>query len=184
MAAECYWCKTLLAPGSVSSPIGKRGEAIGCCLKCQVLACGNHAVRDKLKQEFKCWDCLFIKSVASAVAQSNLTNDEKQTLKNWDKTFEIVIRHIEDVFENFQDFEDGHPQLKEWINASKNDSINNDLWPFEVENIFRKFTGDAEKFLIASSHIISGIEKSESISEFEATFKYHLLSIVNNTMMR
>lgn len=184
MAAECYWCKTSIAKGKVPSPIGKRGEPIGCCLKCQVLACGDHAVRDTLRQEFKCWDCLFIKSVASAVAQANLTDDEKQTLKSWDKIFEIVIKQIQDVFENFQEFEDGYQQLKEWVNATSNEDINSDLWPFEVENVLKKFTGEAEKFLIAASHIISGIENSEFISEFEEPFKYHLLSIVNNTMLR
>jgi hypothetical protein len=184
MPAECYWCKTTTAPGSVPSPVGIPGEPIGCCIKCQILACGYHAIRDNLKQEFKCYACLFIKLIASALRKANLDNDDEQALVAWDGVFEIALQSKDDFYRDFNEFKIANPQLKEWFPEITNSTIDFDLWPFQIEHILRKFSNDSEKFLITAALIVSNIENTSEITEFNNLLKYYLLQIINNTMLR
>jgi hypothetical protein len=153
MGAECYWCKTSTAPGKIPSAKGTPGEVIGCCLKCHALACGDHAVRDAFKQEFKCFDCLFIMLVASSVNQADISKEEEETLQKQDDSFKIAYRHQDEVYNSFEELQMGQPELANKVAKDIEEPINLKIWPSHIRPILKKFSGDAKRFLDAASKL-------------------------------
>ena len=175
MAAKCYWCETNNAPESVANPVGTRSEPIGCCKNCQVLVCGHHAIRDPNRQEFKCYDCLFIKLIASAVHHARLNYGDRQILIDMDVIF-TFIKQEKDFYENFNEFKIGN----EWFSEIDKKTISYNSFPTDVYQVFKKFSGDAEKFLIAAAYLISKVEVKLELEEItpKHVLKYYLIESI------
>lgn len=188
MAARCYWCETGQAPGHVPTPVGTRGEPLGCCQYCHIFSCGEHGERDFDEQEFKCYRCLFKKLVASAVDQVDLGQEEKEALIAWDKVWKAVFAFLEKWSASdrsrLSEFRASHSQWPFWKEKRFLTPFEDGLWPDKVQHIMGKFQGDAEVFLKLAGMLLLGVLEENLPTEYTSPFTYSLLHIVNNSQIR
>ncbi|HYG19367.1 MAG TPA: hypothetical protein VD816_10565 [Ohtaekwangia sp.] len=83
MAADCWACKTNI--NITSSNQGIKGNPLGACYNCGVLACGHHGYRNRKVPEFLCAECLGYKVAATIAAEeldrfANSTNASNDLL--------------------------------------------------------------------------------------------------------
>jgi hypothetical protein len=175
MAAECYWCKTGNAPGSVPQPIGNRGEPLACCKQCQVFTCGDHGERDSSLQEFKCWDCLFIKLISSAVQHTYVRTQYITQLSLWDP---ILLGRAKqeggETFASYEEFKNSYPDLSPWYPLIEEI----DFYNFDLLNthsgLLRDFREDERRLLISGAFIYLAIADPATITQDNAPILYYI----------
>jgi hypothetical protein len=163
MAAECYWCKTGTTPGSIPNPVGKYGEPIGCCKQCQVFACGHHAERHLRHQEYKCFDCLFVKLISSSVAAAPIAKQAVIQLQLWDPVLFGRASDNDETYESYAEFKENNPGFNDWY--PRVEEI--DFQDFERLNpmsaYMRDFNFDARCLLVLAALIYIALRDSTLI---------------------
>lgn len=104
MAAKCYHCNV----GSGTIPGTTRGEAVGCCQICHILACPAHAVRDATYPRWICVSCDTSLLAASAAAAS--------TAARLADLLSSILFNERDFYRTLDEFVNRRPQL-EWLRA-------------------------------------------------------------------
>lgn len=175
MAADCYWCKTGTAPGSVPKPIGNRGEPIACCKQCQVFSCGDHGERDNSLQEFKCWDCLFIKLISSAVQITKAHPNSVTQLTLWDPTLlKRAKREGGETFASYEEFKNGNPGFSPWFPLIEQIDFYNYDPVYQNFMYLRDFWPDERCLLISGAFIYLAITDNALITQDTAPILYYI----------
>jgi len=178
MAADCFWCKSGIT-GSVPFPVGNLNEAIGCCVKCQVFSCGHHAIRNTAKQEFKCYKCLVITLISTALVDSTLTSEEKKVLQTFDRELTDLTKTTNETkYGTYEEFELSTPELRDWFPVIRDIEIDWLQWPTNQGRILSKLPDDKLMFLKAAAYILSEIEGADGVTEIESPFRYTLLQSI------
>jgi len=103
VAARCYFCQT----GTQLIPGHNRGDPLGVCLKCHVMACRGHAARDRNYPRWVCVVCDTSLLTASAVRAGGATSVLSQLISS-------ALLRGEGLFPNLNAFLDAQPEMR-WV---------------------------------------------------------------------
>lgn len=160
---NCYPCTAkvkLLASG-----IGTKGDPIGCCRVCHVLACGHHAHRDASVPEYICVECdpnLLAASAGAMAPPDNPIADELASYYLFGPAGRINERwHL---FRSLDDFWVRRPRYGEQL-IGKIQNLHLSSAPWEVQDARAKaaleLPSESQALLVAAI-VISEIYRLDS----------------------
>jgi len=179
MSSKCYWCESGKT-GKVHGAIGNIAEPLGCCKQCQVFACGHHALRNSQRMEYKCYQCLVIKLIDSAISDDNFSATEKRNMRQFDPELISGVTQITSKFKSFYEFEQEWPEFKELFATIRQIRINWEEWPAEVAFALRKLPREQELLLIMAGYILNEVEGDEGISSTAHPFRHALVQSIHS----
>lgn len=145
MPAKCYHCQT----GTQPIPGQNKGDPLGVCLKCHVMACRGHAVRDPNYPRWICVVCDTTLLAASAVRAGGSTSVLAQLMSS-------ALLRDEGLFPNLNAFIEARPEMQ-WVLEYVEETLQEGDIHFQqgaTATMWRSLTPEAQRMIAAAIVIV------------------------------